>query len=154
MSHVFECVPTVPVKLSCCVVKVPMFAMMNLLLVVQGRAHRGLVGDPMGEGRVGCIAQRPQQRGGQGGTRNLFREEGTECQGNLLGWTVAAMKPKAQPLPRQDSRQAKAAVGCDLRRKATWLWHLRTELFWHASFRSQGQSESPRMNAPCALTQI
>jgi hypothetical protein len=54
-----------------------MFAMMNLLLVVQGRAHRGLVGDPMGEGRAGCIAQRPQQRGGPGGTRNLFREEGT-----------------------------------------------------------------------------
>jgi hypothetical protein len=45
-------VRTVPVKLSFCAVKVPMFAMMNLLLVVQGRAHRGLVGDPKGEVRA------------------------------------------------------------------------------------------------------
>jgi hypothetical protein len=72
-----------------------MFAMMNLLLVVQGRAHRGLVGDPKGEVRAGCIAQRPQRSVGPGGTRNLFREEGTQCRGNLLGRTVAAMKPEA-----------------------------------------------------------
>jgi len=30
-----------------------------------------------------------------------------------LSRTVAATKPEAQPVPRQDSRQAKAAVGCD-----------------------------------------
>ncbi|MES2406810.1 MAG: hypothetical protein V4528_05730 [Pseudomonadota bacterium] len=101
--------------------------MMNLLLVVQGRAHRGLVGDPKGEVRAGCIAQRPKQREGPGGTRNLFREEGSQCRGNLLGRTVAVMKPEAQPLPRQDSRQAKAAVGCDPRRKAAWLRHPCTE---------------------------
>jgi len=33
------------------------------------------------------------------------------------------MKPEAQPVPRQDSRQAKAAVGCDPHRKAAWLRH-------------------------------
>jgi hypothetical protein len=52
-------VRTVPVKLPFCAVKMPMFAMMNLLLVNQGRAHRGLVGDPKSDGRAGCIAQRP-----------------------------------------------------------------------------------------------
>jgi hypothetical protein len=72
-----------------------MFAMMNLLLVVQGRAHRGLVGDPKGEVWAGCIAQRPQHSGGPGGTRNLFREEGMQCRGNLSSRTVAAMKPEA-----------------------------------------------------------
>jgi len=36
------------------------------------------------------------------------------------------MKSEAQPLPRQDSRQAKAAVGCDPHRKAAWLRHPRT----------------------------
>src|SRR5574340_235478 len=117
----------VPVTLSFCAGKVPMFATTNLLLVVQGRAHRGLVGDPKGEVRAGCIAWRPQRSGGPGGTRNLFREEGTQCWGNLLGRTVAAMKPEAQPVPRQDSRQAKAAVGCDPHRKAAWPRHPRAE---------------------------
>ena len=64
-------------KLSFCAVKVPMFAMMNLLLVVQDRAHRGLVGDPKGEVRAGCIAKRPQRSGGPGGAAILLREEGT-----------------------------------------------------------------------------
>lgn len=35
-----------------------------------------------------------------------------QCRGNLLGWTVAAMKPEAQPVHHQDSRQVKAALGC------------------------------------------
>ena len=72
----------------------------------------------------------------------MFREEGTECRGNLLGRTVAAMKPEAQPLPRQDSRQAKTAVGCDSIRKAAWLWHLRTEA---SPARTPSQSRSVRI---------
>ena len=112
---------------------------MNLLLVVQGRAHRGLVGDPKGEARAGCIAQRPQRSGGLGGTRNLLREEGTQCRGNLLGRTVAAMKPEAQPLPRQDSRHAKAAVGCDPHRKAAWSGIPAQKRRRHAPHRRQGQ---------------
>jgi len=35
------------------------------------------------------------------------------------------MKPEAQPVPHQDSRQAKAAVGCDPHRKAAWPRHPR-----------------------------
>jgi hypothetical protein len=34
-----------------------------------------------------------------------------QCRGNLLGRTVAAIEPEAQPVHRQDSRQAKAALG-------------------------------------------
>jgi len=59
-----------------------------------------------------------------------------------LGWTVAAMKPEAQPLPHQDSRQAKAAVGCDSIRKAAWLWHLRTEA---SPVRTPSQARSVRI---------
>ena len=69
----------------------------------------------------------------------MFREEGTQCRGKSLRRTVAAMKPEAQPLPRQDSRQAKAAVGCDLHRKAAWLRHLRTGV---ASARTPFQARS------------
>ena len=52
------------------------------------------------------------------------------------------MKPEAQPLPRQDSRQAKAAVGRDSIRKAAWLRHLRTEA---SPARTPSQSRSVRI---------
>jgi hypothetical protein len=72
-----------------------MFAMMYFLSVNQGRAHRGLVGDPKGEVRAGCTAKRPQRSGGPGGAAILLREEGTPCRGKSLRRTVAAMKPEA-----------------------------------------------------------
>nr|CUV55065.1 protein of unknown function [Ralstonia solanacearum] len=41
--------------------------------------------------------------------KDLLREEAAQRRGNCLRWKVAAMKPEAQPRPRQDSRQAKDA---------------------------------------------
>ena len=46
--------------------------------------------------------------------------------GHRIAASVPAYEPEAQPVPRQDSRQAKAAVGCDPHRKAAWLRHPRT----------------------------
>src|SRR3546814_17570197 len=62
---------------------------------------------------------RSKRSGEPGSEKNLLREEAAQRRGNCFRWKVAAMKPKAQPCPRQDSRQAKdagAARSC----KETW----------------------------------
>src|SRR3546814_7522483 len=62
---------------------------------------------------------RSKRSGEPGSEKNLLREEAAQRRGNCFRWKVAAMKPKAQPCPRPDSRQAKdagAARSC----KETW----------------------------------
>ena len=41
----------------------------------------------------------------------MLREEAAQRRGNCFRRTVAAMKPKAQPSPRQDSQRDKDALG-------------------------------------------
>lgn len=41
----------------------------------------------------------------------MAREECAQRRRNCFRWTVAAMKPEAQPRPRQDSQQHKDALG-------------------------------------------
>ena len=65
--------------------------------------------DPAGGGRAGRTAQRPQRREGPGDEKNLAGEECAQRRGNCFRWTVAAMKPEAQPRPRQDAQQPKDA---------------------------------------------
>ncbi|MDP1346173.1 hypothetical protein, partial [Klebsiella pneumoniae] len=40
----------------------------------------------------------------------MAREESAQQRGNCFRWTVAAMKPEAQPRHRQDSQQHKDAL--------------------------------------------
>lgn len=75
--------------------------------------------DPAGGGWAGRTAQRSQHRGEPGSEKNLSREECVQRRGNCFRWKVAAMKPKAQPFPRQDSRQAKDARAARSRME-TW----------------------------------
>lgn len=63
---------------------------------------------------------RSQRSGEPGSEKNLSREECAQRRGNCLRWKVAAMKPKAQPCARQDSRQAKDVLAARSR-KETWL---------------------------------
>jgi hypothetical protein len=67
--------------------------------------------DPAGGGWAGRTAQRSQQRGEPGSEKNFLREEAAQRRGNCFRWKVAAMKPKAQPRPHQDSQQTKDAWG-------------------------------------------
>jgi len=75
--------------------------------------------DPAGGGWAGRTAQRSQPRGEPGSEKNLLREEAAQRRGNCFRWKVAAMKPKAQPFPRQDSRPAKDARAARSRME-TW----------------------------------
>ncbi len=63
--------------------------------------------DPPGGGWADRTAQRSQRSGEPGSEKNLLREEGAQRRGNCFRWKVAGMKPKAQPRPRQDSRQTR-----------------------------------------------
>src|SRR3546814_11379022 len=58
-------------------------------------------------GMGGLHRLRSKRSGEPGSEKNLLREEAAQRRGNCFRWKVAAMKPKAQPCPRQDSRQAK-----------------------------------------------
>jgi hypothetical protein len=49
----------------------------------------------------------------------LPREESAQRRGNFLGRTVAAIKPEAQPRPRQDSQRDKDAWDATFP-KASW----------------------------------
>src|SRR3546814_12270971 len=62
---------------------------------------------------------RSKRSGEPGSEKNLLREEAAQRRGNCFRWKVAAMKPKAQPFPRQDSRQAKDARAAPSRME-TW----------------------------------
>lgn len=63
--------------------------------------------DPPGGGWADRTAQRSQRSGEPGSEKNLPREEAAQRRGNCFRWKVAGMKPKAQPCPRQDSRQTR-----------------------------------------------
>lgn len=63
--------------------------------------------DPPGGGWADRTAQRSQRSGEPEGEKNLLREEAAQRRGNCFRWKVAGMKPKAQPCPRQDSRQTR-----------------------------------------------
>ncbi|MBA0461879.1 hypothetical protein D7Y60_15090 [Stenotrophomonas maltophilia] len=79
--------------------------------------------EPAGGGWAGRTAQRSQQREEPGSEKNLSREECAQRRGNCFRCKVAAMKPEAQPCPRQDSRQAKDAQAAHSR-KEIWLTRL------------------------------
>ncbi|NHF65633.1 hypothetical protein FFY45_07630 [Xanthomonas hortorum] len=81
--------------------------------------------DPAGGGWAGRTAQRSQHRGEPGSENNFCREECAQRRGNCFRWKVAAMKPKAQPFPRQDSRQAKDAPAARSRMETSPTRHPR-----------------------------
>ncbi|RMK68550.1 hypothetical protein IPC87_14970 [Pseudomonas aeruginosa] len=104
--------------------------------------------DPAGGGWAGRTAQRSQHRGEPGSANNLSREEAAQRWGNCLHWKVAAMKPKAQPCPRQDSQQTKD-VQADRSRKETWpTRHPRVMASPACALMRQGQYPSDKAGAP------
>ncbi|EBJ2702468.1 hypothetical protein DQ648_22905 [Salmonella enterica] len=107
--------------------------------------------DPVGGGWAGRTAQRSQHRGESGSANNLSREEAAQQRGNCLRWKVAAMKPKAQPYPRQDSQQTKD-VQADRSRKETWpTRHPRVMVSPACAPMRQGQHQRQGGSAPAAV---
>src|SRR3990167_6222004 len=133
----------------------------------QGRAHRVLVViRQAGDGRAAprSAAKGPQQRGGPAGTGNLPREESAQRRGNFLGRTVAAIKPEAQPRPRQDSRQDKDAWDAPFPKglKAEHVHHVCVETSAATTLAPsvrvatarEALAASTRRLAPCAACQV
>ena len=94
---------------------------MKFIRCLQGRAHRGLGGICRGEARAGCtegrnaVGDRPARRFLC--ARKAQNEE--KDRGKPLRRTVAVIKPEAQPVPHQDSRQIPRS-GSDRRRRDAW----------------------------------
>jgi hypothetical protein len=92
-------------------VKVPMFAMMNLLTVEQGSRPSRPCCDPAGGGRAGCTAC------GRNAVEHLEDQiicpaRNARSAGEII-WAgrLQPQKPEAQPRPRQDSQRDKDALG-------------------------------------------
>ena len=64
---------------------------------------------PAGDGRAAPLAVATQWR--TGGQKQFVLRGAAQRRGNCFRRTVAAMKPEAQPRPRQDSQQHKDALG-------------------------------------------